>query len=101
MSNGTSDAVAPNAQRLLWAGFMAIVASGVGFAVRSGSVLGEWSKQFGFTQTELGEITGGGLVGFGIIIIISSFLADYADARPCACRMAGRRPALGKAAGRG
>jgi MFS family permease len=33
-------------------------------------------EAFGFTQTELGGITGGGLVGFGIIIIISSFLAD-------------------------
>lgn len=76
MSNGNNDAIAPNANRLLWAGFMAIVASGVGFSVRSGSVLSEWSREFGFTQTELGGITGGGLVGFGIIIIISSFIAE-------------------------
>ncbi|QDV27461.1 MFS transporter [Aureliella helgolandensis] len=69
-------AVAPNAQRLLWAGFMAILAAGVGFSVRGASVLEEWSKAFGFTQTELGGITGGGLVGFGVIIIISSFLAE-------------------------
>lgn len=69
-------AIAPNANRLLWAGFMAILAAGVGFSVRGASVLEEWSKAFGFTQTELGGITGGGLVGFGVIIIISSFLAE-------------------------
>ena len=69
-------AIAPNASRLLWAGFMAILAAGVGFSVRGASVLEEWSEAFGFTQTELGGITGGGLVGFGVIIIISSFLAE-------------------------
>jgi MFS family permease len=66
----------PNAQRLLWAGFVAILAAGVGFSVRGASVLSEWSTAFGFTQTELGGITGGGLVGFGFIIIISSFIAE-------------------------
>ncbi len=74
--NSPNYAVAPNANRLLWAGFMAILAAGVGFSVRGASVLEEWSKAFGFTQTELGGITGGGLVGFGVIIIISSFLAE-------------------------
>lgn len=69
-------AAAPNAQRLLWAGFIAILAAGVGFSVRGASVLAAWSESFGFTQTELGGITGGGLVGFGIVIIISSFLAE-------------------------
>ncbi len=69
-------AASPNAQRLLWAGFVAILAAGVGFSVRGASVLGAWSEAFGFTQTELGGITGGGLVGFGIVIIISSFLAE-------------------------
>ena len=67
---------APNAQRLLWAGFVAILAAGIGFSVRGASVLAAWSQDFGFTQTELGGITGGGLVGFGIVIIISSLLAD-------------------------
>ncbi len=65
----------PNAQRLLWAGFMAILAAGVGFAIRGG-ILGQWAEQYGFTQTELGEITGGGLTGFGIIILLSSLIAD-------------------------
>jgi MFS family permease len=68
-------AAMPNAQRLLWAGFMAILAAGVGFAIRGG-ILGQWAEQYGFTQTELGAITGGGLTGFGIIILLSSLIAD-------------------------
>lgn len=69
------DQAQPNAQRLLWAGFMAILAAGVGFSIRGG-ILGDWGEQFGFTQGELGAITGGGLTGFGIIILIGSLLAD-------------------------
>jgi MFS family permease len=65
----------PNAKRLLWAGFMAILAAGVGFSIRAG-ILGQWAEQYGFTQTELGAITGGGLTGFGIIILLSSLIAD-------------------------
>src|SRR5258706_11054003 len=64
-----------NAQRLLWAGFMAILAAGVGFSIRGG-ILGDWGTQFGFTQTELGQITGGGLVGFGVIILLGALIAD-------------------------
>ena len=65
MSDGKSEAIAPNAQRLLWAGFMAILAAGVGFSVRSG-VLKQWAVAYGFTMTELGTITGGSLTGAGI-----------------------------------
>ena len=75
MSSGTTQTTAPNAQRLLWAGFMAILAAGVGYSVRGG-ILGQWATQFGFTMTELGRITGGGLTGFGIVIILSSLIAD-------------------------
>jgi MFS family permease len=75
MSNGGNDAAAPNAQRLLWAGFMAILAAGVGFSIRAG-ILNQWAEQFGFTLTELGAITGGGLTGFGIIILAGAFIAD-------------------------
>lgn len=76
MNTAISDSSAPpNAHRLLWAGFMAILAAGVGFSVRAG-ILGQWADQYGFTMTELGLITGGGLVGFGVIILISSFIAD-------------------------
>ena len=69
------DAIAPNAYRLLWAGFMAIMASGVGFSIRAG-LLVPWASEYGFTQTELGKITGGGLTGFGIIILLSALIAD-------------------------
>jgi MFS family permease len=75
MSNTTSSISEANAKRLLWAGFMAILATGVGFSVRAG-ILGQWADQFGFTMTELGTITGGGLIGFGIVIILSSLIAD-------------------------
>jgi MFS family permease len=64
-----------NEQILFWASFLTLIAAGIGFSVR-GAILGDWSKQFGFTQGELGSITGGGLVGFGLTIIVFSFLAD-------------------------
>jgi hypothetical protein len=34
----------PNAKRLLWAGFMAILAAGVGFALRGG-IFGAWASE--------------------------------------------------------
>src|SRR6266480_865661 len=71
----SNEAIAPNADRLLWAGFMAILASGVGFSIRAG-ILGDWGAQFGFTAGELGTITGGGLTGFGIVILLGGLLAD-------------------------
>ena len=70
-----TEGIAPNASRLLWAGFMAILAAGVGYSVRGG-ILGQWAEDFGFTMSELGAITGGGLTGFGIVIILSSLIAD-------------------------
>src|SRR5580698_4279312 len=75
MANG-NEGITPNAKRILWAGFMAILAEGVGFGVRGG-ILGDWGKQFGFTLSDLGEITGGGLTGFGIIILFSALIADW------------------------
>lgn len=73
-THGTQDTPS-NAHRLLWAGFMAILAAGVGFSIRAG-ILGQWEEQYGFTRTDLGTITGGGLTGFGIIILLSSLIAD-------------------------
>lgn len=75
MSQTNNVATAPNAYRLLYAGFTAILAAGVGFSVRAG-VLKQWAEQFGFTMSELGQITGGGLVGFGVVIILTSLIAD-------------------------
>src|ERR1700733_14887714 len=71
-----NNVIAPNAKRILWAGFMALIAEGVGVSGRAG-ILGDWGKQFGFTQSDLGEITGGGLTGFGIIILFSALIADW------------------------
>ncbi len=72
---------APNASRLLLAGFMALVAAGVGFAIRGG-ILGDWGAQFGFTKSELGSITGGGLWGFGLVILIVSPFVDRIGYKP-------------------
>ncbi|MCA9099936.1 MAG: MFS transporter [Planctomycetales bacterium] len=66
---------------LLWASFLTLIAAGVGFAIRGG-VLAEWGTEFGFTQTELGTITGGGLIGFGFVIIFFSSFADQIGYKP-------------------
>lgn len=60
---------------LFWASFCTLIAAGMGFSIR-GEILADWGGQFGFTQTDLGEITGMGLVGFGFTIIFFSFFAD-------------------------
>lgn len=63
------------------ASFLTIFAAGVGFAVR-GAILNDWADQFGFTKTELGTITGGGLTGFGIVIIFASLFLDKVGYKP-------------------
>lgn len=60
---------------LFWASFFTLIAAGMGFAIR-GDIIGDWGRQFGFTQTELGIITGQGLAGFGFTIIFFSFFSD-------------------------
>lgn len=75
MSNGGTDAVAPNAQRLLWAGFMAILAAGVGFAIRGG-IFDNWAAAYNFNSTQLGAIGGAGFSGFCFGIIIGGVLCD-------------------------
>ncbi len=60
---------------LFWASFMTLIAAGIGFSIRN-SLLGAWGHQFGFTQTELGKITGAGLWGFPVAIITLSFVVD-------------------------
>src|SRR4051794_15300971 len=80
-SSHEGDAAAPNAPWLLSAGFMAILAAGVGFAIRGG-ILGDWGAQFGFTKSELGGITGGGLWGFGLVILSVSPFVDRIGYKP-------------------
>jgi MFS family permease len=63
------------------ASFFTLIAAGMGFGIRAG-ILGDWGQQFGFTKTDLGTITGGGLVGFGITIIVCSAFADRLGYKP-------------------
>jgi MFS family permease len=71
----TGDAPSTSHKILFWASFFTLIAAGIGFSVR-GFVLKDWGNQFGFTQAELGGISGGGLIGFGVAIIFFSFFAD-------------------------
>ncbi|HEV8004011.1 MAG TPA: MFS transporter [Planctomycetaceae bacterium] len=64
-----------NNRPLFFASFMTLIAAGLGFALR-GAILADWETQFGFTKQVLGEITGGGLVGGGITIILFSTVTD-------------------------
>jgi MFS family permease len=70
-----------NSKPLLVASFLTLIAAGVGFAIR-GVILEEWATAFGFTKGELGTITGGGLTGFGITIIICSLIVDKVGYKP-------------------
>ena len=70
-----------NNTKLLIASFLTIFVAGLGFAVRGGLLL-EWGSEFGFTQTELGQITGGGFVGFGAVILIASLFLDRFGYKP-------------------
>src|SRR5436190_8797053 len=62
-------------RKIFFASVMTLIAAGMDFAVR-GDVLAEWSRLFGFTKTELGTITGGGLTGMAFTIIGFSLFAD-------------------------
>jgi MFS family permease len=70
-----TDGIAPNSARLLWAGFMAILAAGVGFALRGG-IFDNWGHDFGFSATTLGVIGGAGFTGFCFGIIIGGVIVD-------------------------
>ena len=71
-------------RRLFLASFITLIAAGVGFSIRSG-ILDDWGRDFGFTQTELGAITGSGLWGFGLAIVFFSLLADRVGYGPLMC----------------
>ena len=70
-----TEGIADNASRLLWAGFMAILAAGVGFAIRGG-IFDNWAKEFGFTGAQLGAIGGAGFSGFCFGIILGGVIVD-------------------------
>ena len=77
MSNASVNAegIAPNAKRLLWAGFLAILAAGIGFGIRGG-ILATWAADFGFTGAQLGAIGGAGFTGFCFGIFIGGLVVD-------------------------
>src|SRR6478609_9136377 len=77
MSNeqASNEGIAPNAKRLLTAGFLAILAAGIGFGVRGG-ILANWAADFGFTGAQLGAIGGAGFTGFCFGIIIGGVIVD-------------------------
>ncbi len=54
---------------------MAILAAGLGFAIRGG-IFANWGADFGFTATQLGTIGGAGFTGFCFGIIIGGIVAD-------------------------
>src|SRR5262245_3581728 len=70
-----TEGIAPNANRLLWAGFMAILAAGIGFAIRGG-LLATWQTKFNFTGLEVGLVNGAGFTGFCFGIIIGGIIVD-------------------------
>ena len=54
---------------------MAILAAGVGFALRGG-IFGAWASEYGFTASQLGAIGGAGFSGFCFGIIIGGVIVD-------------------------
>src|ERR671918_63643 len=71
----STEPIASNAKRLLWAGFLAILAAGIGFGIRGG-ILANWAAEFGFTGAQLGAIGGAGFTGFCFGIIIGGVVVD-------------------------
>ena len=69
-TNTMSDNQQVNRKRLLWAGFVAILAAGVGFGIRGG-IFANWASDFGFSGAQLGAIGGAG--GAGIQAISRNF----------------------------
>ncbi len=73
--SASSEGSTPNAKRLLFAGFMAILAAGIGFALRNG-LTGEWKTLFRFTDGQVGLIGGAGFSGFCFGIIFGGIVVD-------------------------
>ncbi len=60
----------------LLASFLTLIAAGMGFGAR-GEIIGLWSRDYSFTNTEIGQISGMGLAGFGVVILIASLVTDF------------------------
>lgn len=73
--NIKQDGITPNAGRLLWAGFFAILAAGFFFGVRGG-FLDNWATEFGFTGKENGGLMGAHFTAFCFGIIGGGLVCD-------------------------
>ena len=62
-------------KRLLWAGFVAILAAGVGFGIRGG-IFANWAADFGFSGAQLGAVGGAGFTGFCFGTMIGGVVVD-------------------------
>jgi len=65
----------PNRGRLFLGCFISLIATAFGFVIRS-MILSDWQRQYGFTETEVGNIFGAGLAPFAISIILFSLVID-------------------------
>lgn len=61
--------------KLFWACFIALIATSFGFIVRV-TVMDDWARQFGLSETQRGEIFGVGLWPFAISIVLFSLIID-------------------------
>lgn len=75
MSEEKSAGIEAHQKRLFWGCFVALIATAFGFVVRS-MVINDWATEFGFTETQKGELFGVGLWPFAISIILFSLIID-------------------------
>ena len=61
--------------KLMWASFLTLVASGVGFAVRT-AMGGIWGADFNIDGQQFGQIMGAGFLGFGVMIFFGGILTE-------------------------
>lgn len=59
----------------MWASFLTLVASGMGFAVRT-AMGGIWGAQFNIDPQQFGAIMGAGFLGFGMMIFFGGILVE-------------------------
>lgn len=59
----------------MWASFLTLVASGVGFAVRT-AMSGIWGAEFNIDGQQFGQIMGAGFLGFGVMIFFGGILTE-------------------------
>ncbi len=66
----------PYRGRLMFASFLTLIASGVGFAVRA-SMGGIWEADLNISGQQFGVILGAGFLGFGVVIFFGGVLVEW------------------------